>query len=107
MATPATASDRQGAGSAMTAVSGGSRASRSLSRRQPCRAPTNTRHWPITTSIGASARADRMEPAMMIPAVASWWITSQAPTASTADCSIMRKARVSPPRPPVTSAARC
>ena len=60
----------------------------------------------ITSSTGASARDDRIEPAMMMPAVACWLITSQAPTASTADCTAMRSARESPPMPPVTSAER-
>ena len=31
--------------------------------------------WAMARSTGASARALRIEPAMMMPAVASWWIT--------------------------------
>ena len=41
------------------------------------------RHWESASSTGASAREVRIELAMMMPAVACWLITSQAPIAST------------------------
>jgi hypothetical protein len=46
-----------------------------LSRCQLCRAATKLFQCAIARSTGASARALRIEPAMMMPAVASWWIT--------------------------------
>ena len=44
---------------------------------------------------------------MMMPALASWKITSQAPTASTPDCSIIRRTLDADPNPPATSLAVC
>ena len=65
------------------------------------------RHWERATSTGASAREVRIELAMMMPAVACWLITSQAPIASTADCRIMRRILDSADMPPAMSATRC
>jgi hypothetical protein len=43
---------------------------------------------------------------MMMPDVDSWWMTSHAPTASSADCSIMRRTFDIAPKPPATSLER-
>ena len=44
-------------------------------RCQLWRAATKPFQCAMARSTGASARALRIEPAMMMPAVASWWIT--------------------------------
>ena len=62
--------DDQAAGggcSAMGVECDGSSASRSVRRCQPCRAATKPRQFAIARSTGASARALRIEPAMMMP----------------------------------------
>ena len=64
-----------GGGSSSRAAEGGRAASNSSSRRQPCRADTKPFQLAMARSIGASARPDRIELAMMIPAVASCSIT--------------------------------
>jgi hypothetical protein len=51
----------------------------------------NPFQFAIATSTGASARADKIDPAMMMPAVDSWLMTRTAPTARTSDCRIERK----------------
>jgi hypothetical protein len=79
----------------------------SLRRRQPCRDATKPRHCEIASSIGAKAREVRIELAMMMPAVACWLMTSQAPMPSTADCNTMRNTFESPPRLAAMSAVRC
>src|SRR5262249_38201216 len=52
-------------------VSGGNVASRFLRRSQLFRAATQPLHLAVAESIGANARALRIEPAMMIPGEAS------------------------------------
>ena len=64
------------------------------------------RQWARVTSTGASAREVRIELAMMMPAVACWLITSQAPMPSTADCRIIRSTRERAAMPPEMSATR-
>jgi hypothetical protein len=60
----------------------------------------------MARSTGAKARAPRIEPAMMMmPGVDCWLITSQAPTARMADCSIRRSTFDIAPSPPATSLA--
>lgn len=71
------------------------------------RAATKPFQWAIASSIGASARATRMALAMITPAVACSLITRQAPSASTADCNIIRSAVEIAPNPPATSLMRC
>jgi hypothetical protein len=62
----------------------------------------------MASSIGASARPTTIEAAIMMPAVASSRTTSQAPIASTADCSIMRAIfEVLPSRPPTLLTRVC
>jgi hypothetical protein len=60
-------------------ASGCSRLGRSLSnwssRSPDWRAATKPFQFAIATSTGASARAVRIEPAMMMPPVASWLMT--------------------------------
>jgi hypothetical protein len=72
MATPSTVSFFSGGCSRVWVCGAGSFSSRVFSRRQLCRAATKPFQCAIARSTGASARADRMEPAMMMPAVASW-----------------------------------
>ncbi len=71
-ATPSTARLLTGGRSAIGAICEGSMASRSVRRFQLCRAPTKPRQLAIARSTGASARALRIEPAMMMPGVAIW-----------------------------------
>jgi hypothetical protein len=54
-----------------SALRAGSKINSSVSRRQLCRAATNPFQLAIASSTGASARAVKIELAMMIPAVAS------------------------------------
>ena len=91
MLAPSTVIESRGAGRACGCASGGIRASRPERRCQLWRAATKPFQLAMVISAGASARETRMELAMMTPAVASLWITSQAPSASTPDCSAMRK----------------
>ncbi|MCY1373735.1 hypothetical protein D9M69_610280 [compost metagenome] len=60
----------------------------------------------IARSTGASARAESIEPAMMMPGVACWLITSQAPTARMPDCSSMRSTLLKTLKPEAISLAR-
>src|SRR6266568_4734440 len=57
-----------GGGNGIGSTCDGSAAKSRLSRSQLCRAETQPRQWAIAISMGASARALRIEPAMMIPA---------------------------------------
>ena len=95
-----------GLGSDISRSSTGMSCASFSSRDQLSRAATNPFHWPIASSTGANARLTRMELAIMIPPEASWRMTSNAPTASTADCSIIRKILESIPSVPVTFVAR-
>ena len=96
-----------GAGSGIGWYCAGRSASSFFSRCQLWRAATKPRQLAMARSTGASARAVRIDPAMMMPGVASWRITRNAPTASAADCKIMRNTRAIALRPPPTSLARC
>ena len=80
-----------GACSGIRSFCAGNTASSRFSRAQPWRAAWKPFQLAIARSTGASARADRIEPAMMMPAEACWLMTSQAPTASTPDWIIMRR----------------
>jgi hypothetical protein len=66
---------RAGAGSAMRSSSTGTALKASDRRSQLWRAVTKDFQLAIASSIGASARADRIVAASMTPAVASWLIT--------------------------------
>src|SRR5262245_62100964 len=68
----------------------GTNTNRSLRRFQLCRAATNPFQLAIAWSTGARARPARIEPAIIIPALACCWRTKYAPIASTPDCSIIR-----------------
>ena len=107
MASVSTCSLFAGGSSWVTWACAGTAANMRLSRCQLWRAPTKFFQCAIARSTGASARALRIELAMIMPPVACWLMTSQAPTASTADCSIMRITLATAPMPPATSAARC
>ena len=91
----------------MRGCSAGIEPRRPFSRRQLWRAEMKLRQWARVTSTGASAREVRIELAMMMPAVACWLITSQAPMPSTADCRIMRRILERAAMPPEMSATRC
>src|SRR5215467_13036266 len=95
----------RGAGSSIGACSGGSSVRSLFSRCQLCRHAATAFQCAIARSTGASARAAKIDPAMMMPAVASWRITRKAPTPSMADCSTMRSTFETAPRPPTTSLA--
>ena len=75
MLTPSTDSRFDGLCSRVCSVCAGSVSSSLLRRCQLCRAATKPFQCAIARSTGASARALRIEPAMMTPAVASWLIT--------------------------------
>ncbi len=104
--TPSTWRVLTGAGRAWGRVASGRRPNRSERRRQLCRAATKLFQWAMASSAGASARETRIEEAMMMPPVASLWITSHAPSASTPDCRAMRNTFEAAPKPPATSAVR-
>ena len=69
------------------------------SRPNPWRDATRPRQLATATSIGASARAVRIDAAIIAPAETSPAIASQAPTPSTADCSTPRKTLAIEPMP--------
>jgi hypothetical protein len=94
-----------GGGRLIGSSSAGTARSISPSRVQLCRAATNPRQWAMASSIGASAREDRIDAAIMTPGVASPEITSQAPTASTVDCRSRRRTLDRLPKPPIASDA--
>ena len=75
MATPSTERRLVGACNWVGIVCAGICSSRRVRRCQLWRAATKAFQCAIASSTGASARAERIEPAMMMPAVASWWMT--------------------------------
>jgi hypothetical protein len=100
-----TTTDFEGGCNGIGSLRGASWPSNRDSRCQLCRAPMKPRQLAIARSTGASARPPKIEPAMMMPGVDSWWITSQAPTASSEDCNNSRSTFEAAPRPPTTSLA--
>ncbi len=74
---PTASTDRplEGVCSSVGVARTGIDSSKRLSRLQLWRAAIKLFQCAIARSTGASARALRIEPAMMMPAVASWWIT--------------------------------
>ena len=104
---PSTAKLRPGFGSAVWSTEIGMRFSVSVMRAQLCRNATNPRQLAMQRSTGASARAEMIDPAIMMPAVACWWITRYAPTPKIHDCSASLVTLDRAPSPPVTSVTRC